>query len=259
MDGIRPRKGIQLRYPFGISGNIKMNELIKYQRLDVQHLPQLFRLAHLLESVQLTDEHDDIAWKFGDKEVYTARSAYMLQFLGAVGTDFKRLIWKGWAPARCKFFIWTLMLDRVLTADKLLQRQWENDYFYPLCRRNLETASHLFTECPFSVKVWEHMAMHFGLEPLKPVRWIGKDLSIQEWYRDMVSRHPKAQRKIKFPVSNLVCWEIWKERNRRIFEKKELPMAAMIIRLKDEAAAWKLAGAPIPLVDQYGGAPFDPG
>ncbi|KAM0847321.1 hypothetical protein ACQ4PT_055094 [Festuca glaucescens] len=227
--------------------------------LDIEHLPQLFRLAQLLESVQLTDEPDDIAWKFGGKEVYTTRSAYMLQFLGAVGTDFKRLIWKGWAPARCKFFIWTLMLDRVLTADKLLKRGWENDYFCPLCRRNLETASHVITECPFSVKVWEHMAVFFGLDTLKPVRWLGKDLSIQEWYRDMVSRHSKSQRKIIFLASNLICWEIWKERNRRIFKKKELPMTALIVRLKDEAAAWKLAGAPIPLVDQYGGAPFDPG
>jgi hypothetical protein len=70
---------------------------------------------------------------------------------------------------------------------------------------------------------------------------------------------PKFQRKIIFPPSNLICWKIWKERNRRIFEKKELPMTALVVRLKDEAAAWKLAGAPIPLVDQYGGAPFDPG
>jgi len=31
MDGIGPKKAIQLRYQLGISGNIKMNELTKYQ------------------------------------------------------------------------------------------------------------------------------------------------------------------------------------------------------------------------------------
>ena len=31
MDGIGPKKAIQLRYRLGISGNIKMNELTKYQ------------------------------------------------------------------------------------------------------------------------------------------------------------------------------------------------------------------------------------
>jgi hypothetical protein len=227
--------------------------------LDTEHLPQLFSLAQLIESVQLTDEPDHIAWKFGGNQTYSAKSAYMLQFLGAVGTDFKKLIWRGWAPARCKFFIWTLMLDRVLTADKLLQRGWENDYFCPLCRRNLETASHIFTECPFSIKVWENMAGSLGLGVLKPARWKGKDIPLQDWYRDMISAQPKSQRKIIFPAANLICWEIWKERNRRIFEKKELPVADFIVRLKEEAAAWKLAGAPIPLALQYGGAPFDPG
>jgi hypothetical protein len=33
--------------------------------LDVQHLAQLFRLAELVESVQLTNEVDDIMWRFG--------------------------------------------------------------------------------------------------------------------------------------------------------------------------------------------------
>jgi hypothetical protein len=70
---------------------------------------------------------------------------------------------------------------------------------------------------------------------------------------------PKSQRKIIFPASNLICWKIWKEHNRCIFEKKELPMTALVVRLKDEAAAWKLAGAPNALVDQYGGAPFELG
>jgi hypothetical protein len=72
----------------------------------------------------------------------------------------------------------------------------------------------------------------------------------------MVGGQPKSQRKIIFPASNLICWEIWKERNRRIFEKKELPIADFFGRLKEEAVAWKLAGAPIPLVAQYGGAPL---
>jgi hypothetical protein len=72
------------------------------------------------------------------------------------------------------------MLDRILTADKLLQRGWENDYFCPLCRRNLETVSHLFTECPFSIKVWTHMAATLGLDAIKPINWMGKELSIQQ-------------------------------------------------------------------------------
>jgi hypothetical protein len=227
--------------------------------LDVQHLPQLLKLAELVEPVQLTNEPDDIMWRFGSKQVYTARSAYMIQFLGAVKTDFTKLAWKGWAPARCKFFIWTLLLNRVLTADKLLQRQWDNEYFCPLCRRNLETATHLFTECQYSLKVWAAMAECFNMNHLNPSCWIGKDLSVHEWYKSLSDNQTKLQRKETFPATKLVCWELWKERNRRIFDKKELPLPAMISRIKEEAAAWRQSGAPLPLVAVYGGTPFDPG
>jgi hypothetical protein len=254
-------------YSISIRKNRTVKEALENERwlldlrhhLDVQHLPQLFRLAHLIDSIHLTDEPDDITWRFGAKPYYSARSAYRLQFLGAVATDFKKIIWKGWAPARCKFFIWTLLLERILTADKLLQRGWENDYFCPLCRRNLETASHIFTECPFTLKVWDHMAVVLGIDALKPTNWLDKELSVLEWYRSLVGRQTKSQRKIIFPASNLICWEIWKERNRRIFEKKELPFTGLLVRIKDEVGVWRLAGAPIPLVTQYGGTPFDPG
>jgi hypothetical protein len=57
---------------------------------------------------------------------------------------------------------------------------------------------------------------------------------------------------------HMVCWELWKERNRRIFDKKENSVQGLIRIITDEAKMWKQAGANISLVDQYGGAPFDP-
>jgi hypothetical protein len=41
-----------------------------------------------------------------------------------------------------------------LTADRLLLREWPNNYFRALCERNLETAQHLFLECPVAIELW---------------------------------------------------------------------------------------------------------
>jgi hypothetical protein len=41
----------------------------------------------------------------------------------------------------------------------------------------------------------------------------------------------------------LVVWEIWKERNRRIFDHKEMATGFLLSRIKDEASLWALAGA----------------
>lgn len=45
MDGIGPKKAIQVRYRLGISGNIKMNELTKYQ---IDQIEQMIGQDHVL-------------------------------------------------------------------------------------------------------------------------------------------------------------------------------------------------------------------
>ena len=41
----------------------------------------------------------------------------------------------------------------------------------------------------------------------------------------------------------LVCWEIWNERNARIFNSTEAPSFTVAEKIKGEASAWILAGA----------------
>jgi hypothetical protein len=48
----------------------------------------------------------------------------------------------------------------------------------------------------------------------------------------------------------LAAWEIWCERNRRIFQQEELSIQGLLVRIRDEDALWNMAGASIP---------FDPG
>jgi hypothetical protein len=69
---------------------------------------------------------------------YTASSAYLLQFEGSISSDLATIIWEGWALGKCRFFIWTAAMNKVLTADALLLRGWENKYFCPLCMRKRE-------------------------------------------------------------------------------------------------------------------------
>lgn len=41
----------------------------------------------------------------------------------------------------------------------------------------------------------------------------------------------------------LIVWEIWKERNQRIFEHKETAAPNLIAKIKEEARTWIIAGA----------------
>ena len=143
-------------------------------------LSELSRLAILLDDVVLREgQPDTIAWRFTSSHEYSARSAYLLQFEGAIQMKGYNLIWKAWAPGKCRFFLWTSMLGKILTADVLLRRGWENNYFCPLCERSLETAPHLLIECPWSRFSWQKIAALSSIPALLPDSWDGR-ASVQD-------------------------------------------------------------------------------
>ena len=75
---------------------------------------------------------------------YSAKSAYKAQFMGAILTPMKKVIWKVWAPPKVKFFAWLAIQNRVWTVDRLERRGMQNCGLCPLCKREFESAAHLF-------------------------------------------------------------------------------------------------------------------
>lgn len=211
---------------------------------------ELMELATMIQNLVLQEgQPDTIAWRFTQDHEYSARSAYRLQFVGSTTMEGHKLIWSGWAPNKCCFFIWTVMLGRILTVDALLCRGWENDYFYPLCERSLETPSHLFIECPWSRTIWDALASLADMPAIKPANWMG-DTKFATWMQSCYDAMTKEKRKGIISLVQLITWEIWKERNRRVFQKELMTMARFSRLIRDEIRLWNMAGARIP---------FDPG
>jgi hypothetical protein len=125
-----------------------------------QVISEYLQLWDMLEHVALTQmQEDKITWLHSSNGQYSAQSAYKLQFDGMDTCSTAEIIWKTKAPPKCKFFTWFLLQNRIWTAARLQARQWPNEYFCQLCIRNLETAFHLFVECPVVRSIWERLAI----------------------------------------------------------------------------------------------------
>jgi len=61
--------------------------------------------------------------------------------------------------------------------------------------------------------------MWLGNEHLRPSIWVLGD-SVQTWWENL-DRTPSTARRGLRSIIILVCWEVWTERNTRIFERKE--------------------------------------
>jgi hypothetical protein len=189
-----------------------------------------------------TQGEDEIFWTRMSDASYSARSTNGIQFDGSIESSFPTTVWRVWAPSRCKFFMWLLLQNRVWTADRLVLREWPNNYFCPLCWGSLETAAHLL--CPVARQVWRDISAWTAAPEFNPQLWL-PDQGIAGWFEELTkpSVASSAKKKGARSLAILVCWSIWRERNARVFEAQEKTIARLITEIKDEAGLWIMAGA----------------
>ncbi|WVZ78536.1 LOW QUALITY PROTEIN: hypothetical protein U9M48_026231, partial [Paspalum notatum var. saurae] len=106
---------------------------------------------------------------------------------------------------------------KILTADKLIQRHWPCDPIYMLCEQEEETAVHLCLKCPFTLQ-----------PPSLEVQ------NIEEWGVAALKNNSKENQKSCAGIFMYISWNIWKERNRRIFEGKSISPQAVLHLAKEE-------------------------
>jgi hypothetical protein len=118
-----------------------------------------FRKALIDSGILLQDKADMLMWTGGDNSgIPTVKNIYR----GIVSTKMLKKIdrwqlsiWHWKIQLKVKLFIWLVVEGRILTWDSLQSRGWEGPSRCSLCKNGIETISHLFISCPFSVAVWD--------------------------------------------------------------------------------------------------------
>jgi hypothetical protein len=88
-----------------------------------EEVREFVSLWHSISSTHsLNDLDDTISWRWSADGKYSSSSAYKIQF----STNFCKIkfnpIWKAKIEPKCRFFVWTLLHNKILTADNLQKR-----------------------------------------------------------------------------------------------------------------------------------------
>ncbi|KAM3309857.1 hypothetical protein ACQJBY_030885 [Aegilops geniculata] len=184
---------------------------------------------------------DNIIWKHANNGIYTASTAYKAQFLRMTLSPMDRMVWKAWAPPKVKFFAWLALQDRIWTADRLEKRGWPNCGPCPLCKREQETGIHLFVRCRYTLRLWRSIIEKLGLTHMDTSDW-QLEATVTEWWQKRTDdRNP--HRHAMAPLTMLVSWTIWNERNARVFRRKSAPPPVLLNNILEDAKLWVTAGA----------------
>jgi hypothetical protein len=204
-----------------------------------QEIIEFVELWEQIYYVQLNEDNEDsIRWKWTNDGEYTTQSAYRIQFEGSYSRLKLTPIWRAKAEPKCRFFAWTLLHKKILTANNLMKRNWANDPICKLCGNEPETPNHLCLNCPFAKQVWTQLKRWLDLSVIEVVPMSG---TIHGYWRKCRAKVDNSQRRKFDGVMIYFWWNLWKERNRRIFQQRSLQTDQVAMMCKEDINQFQLA------------------
>lgn len=99
--------------------------------------------------------------------LYSVRSAYkwLVQSDRNGSVAFYNKLWKGDAPLKVKAFVWKLAKNRIPSLQNLVMRNVPLESQVCVgCKKEVESAGHLFFKCEFFASLWTDYIKWWGLE-----------------------------------------------------------------------------------------------
>ncbi len=196
---------------------------------------ELHRLRSLLQTVPLSNLDDRPSWRWSGSGVFSTLSAYDFLTFDGVRDDKLSFLWNSKAPLRVKIFLWLAAKNRIMMADTLAKRGWCGLTICGLCNRSAETLEHLLFTCSYSRPLWNNILAGLPIGARLNF-WRTGDLTSQ--WTTLRFKLTDACRKYADTCFAATCWELWKERNDRIFNNKITSNAVLEGRALATANLW---------------------
>jgi hypothetical protein len=121
---------------------------------------------------------------------------------------------------KIRLFTWLIIENKILTWDTLQRKGWEGPSIFHLCSNEAEYVVHIFVKCSFIQNVWNRIKGGLNIN----IVWKGS--TITTCYENWVT---KERTHITLPF--LVCWYVWLERNKRIFEDRNPSIFSVVYKI----------------------------
>jgi hypothetical protein len=207
--------------------------------LSVLALQQYASLWVYIQQVQLhPNSPDRFTWKWSSSQKYSSASAYPAFFHGQCAVSAAKELRKTRAPANVKFFVWLAILDRCWTTERRQRHNLQGNADCNLCGQAVEFIHHMLLGCVYSREVWVRLLRSIGLLHLCPAQ----DAALAPWWLAGHKSLPKERRRGFDSLVTLVWWNIWRERNSRVFNDAMKQAAELASWIHEEGGQWIHAG-----------------
>lgn len=178
------------------------------------YLRQWREVKGIVDRINLTEDKDRVEWLLSDKKKFVVRDVYL--FLKSSPLVGFRGIWKLKMPMKIRIFLWLMIKNSILTKDNLAKRGWvgNEECYFCGCKESID---HLLFQCSLAKYIWQVVVCVFDLT--RPPKGISNMMG--DWIRSF----PRKNRRLVMIGGAIICWTVWKTRNRACFDKKNTLMS----------------------------------
>ncbi|XP_071923058.1 uncharacterized protein [Coffea arabica] len=209
-----------------------VHELIEEGRWKTDTLHRWFNIddVDLITNIPLSlyERKDRLYWLHSKSGAYTVRTGYVVAKGGReimnhrIAPDSetswairKHTVWKRlWGlniKMKLKHFLWRCLQNGLATNEALYQRVGKGSNQCQCCGEATETMEHVFFFCPTAQMAWR----------LAPVSWEGiaeLQCNMWRWWDAVMESAKGAQGMDRIKLTVNILWQLWKARNKRVFQ-----------------------------------------
>lgn len=207
--------------------------------------------------ISRTGKRDCVSWDHTKSGFYTVKSGYdrAVEMRTSIPDPpisepsfiaLKKATWKQKTPRKLQHFMWNAISGFVATAEQLKFRHCAQDSVCVRCGAETESINHTLFECPPALQCWALSSIPTspGYFPCSSVYSNFDFLFFRARTRGVSTQQLEA-----FPW---IMWYIWKARNEKVFNNKDIdPLDTVQIAMK-EAESWKVAQIAAEIVEVGG-------
>ncbi|XP_013739623.2 uncharacterized protein LOC106442489 [Brassica napus] len=189
----------------------------------------------IIKAKQLNDAEDVDLWRWssGFKPKFSTRETWTLLREPTAQCPWERSVWFPQATPKFSFMTWIAMRDKLSTMDRVASWSQGVDTTCVLCKSVPETRNHLFFECSFSSKIWDHLTKGI-LQHSYTQDWAGIVGLVSD------SRMVKKKLFCLRYAFQAALYTLWRERNKRRHGEQGTPIQ-VLKKLLDKAVRNKLS------------------